>query len=43
MMKTPTKEQIDYIRKQIDWLSIPIENIPIIAIEIWEKIRNSTN
>ncbi len=42
-MKTPTKEQIDYIREQIDWLSIPIENIPIIAIEIWEKIRNKHN
>lgn len=39
--KTPTQEQIDYIRRQIDWLSVPIEDIPVIAIEIWEKIRNS--
>lgn len=38
-MKTPTKEQIEYIRKQIDWLSTPLEDIPVIAIEIWEKIR----
>lgn len=37
--KTPTKEQIDYIRKQIDLLSTPLEDIPVIAIEIWEKIR----
>lgn len=37
--KTPTKEQIDYIRKQMDLLSTPLEDIPVIAIEIWEKIR----
>ena len=39
--KTPTQEQIDYIRRQIDFLSTPLEDIPIIALEIWEKIRNS--
>lgn len=38
--KKPTKEQIDYIRKQINWLSTPLEDIAVIAIEIWEKIRN---
>lgn len=38
--KIPTQEQIDYIRKQIDFLSTPLEDIPVIAIEIWEKIRN---
>lgn len=38
-MKAPTKEQIDCIRKQIDFLSTPLEDIPVIAIEIWEKIR----
>lgn len=38
--KIPTKEQIDYIRKQMDLLSTPLEDIPVIAIEIWEKIRN---
>lgn len=38
-MKTPTKEQIDYIRRKIDLLSTPLEDIPVIAIEIWEKIR----
>lgn len=39
--KTPTQEQIDYIRKQMDLLSTPLEDIPVIAIEIWEKIRNN--
>ena len=38
--KTPTKEQIDYIRNQMDLLSTPLEDIPVIAIEIWERIRN---
>ena len=39
--KTLTKEQIDYIRKQMDLLSTPLEDIPVIAIQIWEKIRNN--